>query len=325
MPLLEAFLALALTMLSLAMVATLLVEGFHRLFHTRGEGLKQMLEQFYDKELRGFVQADLNKTGRTLETHRKKFIEDLSRNPLYPPGVLASLPTVDFFKRLAYTDIGKHIKAKGQAEINKFVDSMTSAYDAFGDAATELFKRNSRFISYLAGLLVALGLNVNAIIIFQAYLDNPQARAKAVAQAEAVAKKFEDRVDKSKQAFKDKEEIEEYVKTFKQEVADLEKMGITVGYGWEVPPTNLWTGDQHWGWKLWFTLLWLLGVLGTGFLIGLGGPFWFDIVRKLTDLLRASRGGPTTSPQPQASRSPATPVAAVEVNREIFNMTNEMP
>ena len=38
-------------------------------------------------------------------------------------------------------------------------------------------------------------------------------------------------------------------------------------------------------------LKWLLVVAITGTLIGLGGPFWFDVARKLSDLGRKIRGG----------------------------------
>ena len=53
MEVIEALLALALTMLSLAMVATLIVEGIHRLAKTRAEGLRRMLgELFENSELK---------------------------------------------------------------------------------------------------------------------------------------------------------------------------------------------------------------------------------------------------------------------------------
>ncbi len=72
MPLLEAFLALALTMLSLAMVATLVVEFFHRLARTRAKDLKGMLEELYDSELKERVQEELHETGAELEKHKQK-------------------------------------------------------------------------------------------------------------------------------------------------------------------------------------------------------------------------------------------------------------
>ncbi|MDX1968397.1 MAG: hypothetical protein SFV23_14570, partial [Planctomycetaceae bacterium] len=37
--------------------------------------------------------------------------------------------------------------------------------------------------------------------------------------------------------------------------------------------------------------LWVIGVIGTGLLIGLGAPFWFNIVRTLTEALQVARGG----------------------------------
>jgi hypothetical protein len=309
MPLLEAFLALALTMLSLAVIASLLVEFVHRLARTRANDLKGMLEGFYDRELRSFVETELKKTGKALDDHKKAFIERLAANPLLfgstsqPQGrimsslkPLESLSTQDFHKRLAYTDIGKVMKEKTEIEIDELVDSLSRAYDAFGVAATDLFKRRAELISLAAGLLVAFGLNVNALRVFEQYLDDPQLRANVVAQADLISAKYRESIDKSDvKGFKNGEEAEEFVKSFKEDVASLEKSGVTIGYSPAAPPCSLW--DKHerpWPQSLLFTVLWLLGVVGTGLLIGLGGPFWFDIVRKLTEVIQVARGGAAT-------------------------------
>jgi len=70
----------------------------------------------------------------------------------------------------------------------------------------------------------------------------------------------------------------------------LEKAQLPVG--WEHAPWNsaewakksLETPDWYAPWKLSEYVKWFLSVLLSGFLVGLGGPFWFDTYRKLAAL-----------------------------------------
>ncbi len=274
-----------------------------------------MLEEFYDSELKTFVETELKKTGKALDEHKEAFIKKLINNPLLPENPsglrgyiksilrpLASLSTEDFFKRLAGTDIGKQIKAKGEAEIDELVDSLSLAYDEIGVVATDLFKRRAQIFSLAAGILVAFGLNVNALLVFQSYLDDPLLRAKVVAQADSISAKYKESIDKGDvTGFKDKEEAEAFAESFKKDVASLEKSGVTIGYSRDVRPGKLWRKDEAksadektLSRKIIGTVFWGLGVLGTGLLIGLGGPFWFNIARKLTEVIQVARGGAAT-------------------------------
>ena len=71
-------------------------------------------------------------------------------------------------------------------------------------------------------------------------------------------------------------------------------------------------------------MFWAMGVFATGLLIGLGGPFWFNVVRKLTDVLNVARGGTlTTATEPgDSAKTPADPMKA---NRDTFKMTGGSP
>jgi hypothetical protein len=328
MPLIEAFLALALTMLSLAMIATLAVEFFHRITGTRAKDLEGMLEKFYDSELKSVVEAELlpglKSSDEKLATHRRKFVKSMVDNPLLvkeSPGLgerirarlnrFDVISTEDFFKQLAYTDIGRRIKAKAEEEIDDFVDSLSRAYDRFGEAATDLFKRRARLISLVAGILVAFGMNVNGLSLFQSYMNDPHLRASVVSRADEIAAAFEDKQgDREIEGFRNKEDFDEYLGSFKEEVGSLAGVGVDFGYSWDLAPGRLWRsdeGEEAESFPKWRgTLFWLLGVLGTGLLIGLGGPFWFDVVRKLTAVTQGIRGGvPTGSASAGETAGPA--------------------
>ena len=331
MPLLEAFLALALTMLSLAMIATLAVEFVHRLVRTRAKNLRTMLEEFYDSELSHFVESEVRKGSKDLED-KSEFIRKLLTNPLVSKAEqsglimsglkdLTSLSSVDLFKRLAYTNLGKRIKARAEVDIDEAVDSLSRSYEAFEVAATDLFKRKAQLVSLVAGVVVAFGLNVNALSLFETYMKDPQARAKAVAQADVVLGVFERQTENIAE-FKDEKELMAQVKSIRHGINELDNVGITIGYPPDRIPAN-WHKNPTRAWYL-EAMRWALGVLGTGLLIGLGGPFWFNVVRKLTDVLQVVRGGsPTTAAAPAATANAVTD--PMKSNKDAFKLAGGLP
>jgi len=372
MPLLEAFLALALTMLSLAMIATLIVEVVNRAAGIRAKGLKMMLDAFYDRELQSLVDSELKdavKWGKT------ELIDHLASNPLVKGKAvtsffkrnmagLESLSTEDLLKRLTHTEIGDHIKAKSEQEIDAFVESISRTYEACGKAASELFRQNARIISFYTGIVVAVGLNVNALMVFQMYLDDPHLRAQAVAEADTIVKRFEKNIgeidagtaaatagaaanednhsptdppdpQQIEQIKKQSAQLKEQIASMKDEIKELDSLGVKIGWHPEKPPVTFWkssmpagsSGGSRWQtlgrmlstWTFWE---WLLGVVGTGLLIGLGGPFWYDVVYKLSDLIQVAKGGgtPANVPQPGAA-APIPPADPMDHFKETFKKT----
>jgi hypothetical protein len=331
MPLLEAFLALALTLLSLAMIATLIVELIHRLAGTRAKNLKMMLEEYYDLELKPIVETEQKDIGEKLED-KTEFIHKMLTNPLINKGgragpiksrlkELSGLSTEDLFKKLAYTNIGKRIKARASAEIDESVDSLSISYDVFGLAATDLFKRKAQLTSLLVGVVVAFALNANALVIFKSYLDDPQARAKAVAQANAALENFARRTD-IPEGFENREALHNHVDSIRGEIEDLGDMSVAIGYSRQSVPASWFGEGSHFGW--WpGVVFWALGVCATGMLIGLGGPFWFNVVRKLTDVLQVVRSGAPAAAEPGGpTRAPADPM---KFNRDTFRIAGGSP
>ncbi len=323
MPLIEAFLALALTMLSLAMISTLFVEVVHRCLKTRAKDFAKMLGEFYDEELKPHVETELQKADEALKEHRHKFLEKLTRTRLSPDGSdepVVALSTVDLLKRLANTDLGKRVKEKAEEEIDEFVDSVASTYDEIGAAATELFARKSQRISTIAGFVVAIGLNVNAIMLFQSYLDDPASRAVAVARAEQIMEKYDDALENPAPEAKN---LEASISALKAEVEALKGLGVTVGWTDDKAPL----AQENEALPRWLDVVfWLTGVLGTGWLIGLGGPFWFDVVRRLSEALQIARGLTTNSGSTDEANDPATPPADLgKLARDAFKVTGGLP
>lgn len=374
MPMLEAVLALALTMLSLAMIATLLVETVHRVLSMRAKDFEKMLRQFYKSELRPFIrvrlglpeEGDLNDAQQQrVDAEAQEFIDEMKGNPLVQSkGILRIISwiqpfdikpfenqtTENFFRLLAKTKIGQEIKAGAEEEIDEFVDRFSHAYEAFGDAANHMFKRRARLVSFISGIVVAFSLNTNAITIFEKYLDDPEVRAVAIAQAKTISDKFEKQLVDQENAKnkgtgkkdagnedagqeKDAKELaeqlnrsKESLQNFKDEIESLDDLGIKFGYDNNVAPATYWkkssgSTQQNEYLKWWYSFCWFVGVLVTGFLIGLGGPFWFNVVRKLTDVLQVARGGGSTPDQRDATGDRAAD--PMKPNKDAFKKSGE--
>lgn len=355
MPLLEALLALALTLLSLAMIATLIVEMIHRIAETRARNLKTMLEKFYDTKLKEIFKIELQISAEELDKYKTELINELIENPLVKEGKqagaiksyfkerasfknLTSLSTEDLFKRLASTNFGKKIKKKTEAKIDEIVDSLSHSYDEIGAATSDLFKRKAQITSLLVGIVVAFVFNANAIQIYKSYLFNPQARAATVVRVDAALENFTKMTENMKESdtttstgnttstdnqkgYETQNELVEDVNIIREEIKNLKDMSFPIGYTSDKAPLK-WPKDSLF--KSWFNfVIWVLEVFGTGLLIGLGGPFWFNVVRKLSNVLQVIRGvTPAAAVTGDSTTVSADPKKS---NRDAFKMTGELP
>jgi len=259
----------------------------------------------------------------------KKKIKDSERNKFFN-GILpvrylfrslVKLPTEDFVKRLAKTDIGEKIKESAETEIDEAVDAISLSYDEFGKVATDLFQRRAQIISLIAGLIVAFSLNVNGLVILRSYLDDPVLTAEVVDQADDLKERFELSMAEagSSKAIRNGREIVVATEELQKSLEGLSASRLSFGYSSDATPNKPGTGD-------WEKCFWVLCVLATGLLIGLGGPFWYNIVNKLMDILRVVRGG---SPKPTKQVKPGEAVTAepdlMHELRDVFKKTGQMP
>ena len=76
MPLIEAALAFAITMLALSLIVSSFVEIIHRTCKMREKGLKYMLEQLYDQVLIKYVKPSLDKVVRNRADKAKEVLVD---------------------------------------------------------------------------------------------------------------------------------------------------------------------------------------------------------------------------------------------------------
>jgi hypothetical protein len=296
MPLLDASLALALTMLALASVSSLLVEVVHRVLRLRPAGLKKMLERLYERDLEPRIDQSLRDTLAKAEAVRQRFLDKMLANPLLPDSKwqgplrkLEKLSTEEFLRRLGQTEPGKHLRQMGEGELKDVVDRLAREFEMLGSAASDFFTRRAKLLSVLAGIALAFIANINAVRIFDHFTRDPQAAAAVIAQSEEFQEDWretEQRVTRALPELQQEEAVKQIQNGLQDVRASLQSLGnraLPIGYD-RYPASQ----NTPWSW---------LAVLLTGFLLGLGGPFWFQVVSRILELRRAlgSGGKPSTT------------------------------
>jgi len=174
-------------------MATVGVEVVNRLMRFRAKDLRQMLAEFYYKELSRLTQD-------TSSVAENEFVEKLIHNPFARNRTLwledwfrdrTMLSPIGLITKLPRTDAGKALLALSEDEIDIVLDSILAKYEEYGKAATDLFKRRSQFISLIAGVAVAFMLNVDALYMFDVYLRDSDTRQAVIANAESISRTWE--------------------------------------------------------------------------------------------------------------------------------------
>ncbi|MBL8473572.1 MAG: hypothetical protein KF778_08140 [Rhodocyclaceae bacterium] len=393
MSLLEGSIAFALAMAGLGTLCSALVEILQRSMSWRSEGLRVMLEAYYQQELKPklkaqaadqckpFVDALMNNVlNRQIMQAGSWFgFTNWWRTRMLPPDDLSTeqflkrLPDSPLFQMLKATDDYKSLQSRLQddsAAARALVERLAHRYDQFGESASAYFKSRARMVSMLVGIALALVCNINAMRIFDAFVKNPDLAARMQAQTETIRAAVEQQAARA--------QIEpggapnaETLRKIETELADTAKtlenyrsLGLPIG--WEFYPNcHPATQDPKCARALAATkranksatspkpasaaaggtsanaeqggflgadadlpgnifsaaradfggfAAWLLVIVLSGGLIGLGGPFWFGVVAKLSPL-KGLDAAKTQAPAatPEQLREQAIAMAAAEL------------
>lgn len=209
------------------------------------------------------------------------------------------------------------------AELQRKLDDVARKYDEYRSALAERFKRHAQWWSVVVGLVLAVVLNVDGLRILELYLQDPVVRQRAIEMLQPAATPTE-AVESPQTPAETPPEAAESLpapavttpdttkpKDVEEEVARLRRQldllaGLDLPIGWsyfpycaappEGPP-GAGSSDLRCppdGGKFdpasKAFLAWLLQVLVTGLLMGLGAPFWYDVARRLA-AVRSAFGG----------------------------------
>ena len=198
------------------------------------------------------------------------------------------ISTKELIAGLKKSDIGKDIYTKLGDKSQEVFDEVGRRYEEVGEKFTATFRIYARRIGTGVAFCLALLLNIDSVHLLKSYHSNPQLRESAIAQMPAITK----RLDAMEQATKEQAKTDDALKNLqasigalKSDVSDLTSSTLPIGpsqypyfpYSWEWPPSGT------------ACMLWIMGIVMTGLLAGLGSPFWYDVVRGLAQLTQRSK------------------------------------
>lgn len=217
LPLIEALVAFALTMLGLATAVSAIVGAWMRALRWRAYGLRQSILLLYDRELArrpslpasndaddsrlGFV-VDMTMSlplegTRTLSARRATQIKAIRDSEPVDKSTLQqrfqrwrslrfgvdALSDQQFRVRLASSKIGEALGKDTSAEEWQAEQTrLLAAFREIGATAAETFTRHARVRTIIASFLLAVGVNVDAFNLLNTYLTDPGVRRAIIEQ-----------------------------------------------------------------------------------------------------------------------------------------------
>lgn len=174
-------------------------------------------------------------------------------------------------------------------------------FDDSSYKATELFKRDMKYYSYLIGLIVALVINVDTIYMSRQLWNDPILRSTLAETASTIDIATLEQANTDATEIINSDEATELSDYNASLAATLETVSLLqdtrIPLGWDfvdlsdVPDNdprlddsryfwNLIPGNNPDGW-LWMLGIKIVGIVATMFAIGQGAPFWFNILRQI--------------------------------------------
>ncbi len=168
---------------------------------------------------------------------------------------------------------------KTETALNKLRENIEIWFNNSMERVSGWYKRKIQVLTFGLALLFTCVLNVDTVSITRSLSNDSTLRAALVTIAEKSNRKSFPPADGNKAntgaAFKE----------FKKEIAELQQLGIPLG--WNIPGSK----PAGWGW-----LTKILGLLLTAGAASLGAPFWFDILNKFVSV-RSTGKAPEETPK----------------------------
>ena len=257
------------------------------------------------------------------------------------------LSTEEFIRRLARTEIGQQISHEAAGQMQAVIERIELRYEELCDGAREYFRNSSAVLSLIVGIGIAVVYNIDALRVLRYFLANPQVSAAVAADAQktlddyrAAQARLRSTLDAPGHPNSDaRQEIENLKKDAAAARAELEALrarGLPIGLE-HFPHCVVWgrtnpadsacaaPGKADWGVtdalgaayslvkdQSTAVVLWLIAAMLSGLAIGLGGPFWYDVVTGLMRVTQMMRG--RAAPQEaSATGTPGQPASAVDI------------
>jgi hypothetical protein len=267
----DTFVGMVVVLLGLSLIVMIVTQVVSTILNLRGRNLKNGIKILVEN-------ADMN---------LKEYAETISQKALSHPLIsdtwsirkewnLATTVRPDELKNIL--DILAESGTQPWREVlqQKLTDIQTSIdkwFDGSMDRASQYFAMNIRFITVLFSIVIAFSLHLDAYSLFSQISDNPEIRAKLMVSSDALLKQAEVGLGTTSPVTKaDIDKLKEQVnsiKDIKNDILNAKLQLIPQPY----PGFLVYKFNRH---------FW--GVLAMAGLLSLGAPFWFNILKRMSNL-----------------------------------------
>jgi triacylglycerol lipase len=187
--------------------------------------------------------------------------------------------------------------------------SIAAWFDEASAQATDLYRQKVKGLLVVGGMLLALGLNADALRAVQVLYHDRSLREATAAYAETVAAEKE-AGNLTRQASQDLTKTRQELAKHVEDLRALDAIGFPLGWT-EVEWLKIWTKREESDVVI-ALILKVLGIVATGLAVAQGGPFWYDLMQKLVGMRKGSgaQGAENPEEKPAAPRA-STPGSKV--------------
>lgn len=261
MELLDAAIALVITLAALATSVTVLMEIWIRLFGLKSKTQVELFQRIFDNAVAGKFAGNPG---------RKDFLSRVLLNPLFRDRKSASISEPEpgawapFWGRKSqgiYEWVSDEhvyrqllnmpgVAADSRSALVAKLKTFSRRYNELCAAASVEFKENRRVWSIAGGILLAFIFNVDAVRIYNEYLKRPELAAAIAARAEQLEKTAAEAQRRLDEVVEDKNNDKDNIEAIKARIdelqgsmAELETSGVALG--WRYPPHCLFFQDSN--------------------------------------------------------------------------------
>jgi hypothetical protein len=286
--LLDSILAFSVIMLGISLLVTVIVQGLVGLMNLRGMALADGLAEL-------FVQAKFD------GAEAKRLASKILTHPLITDSIL---PKADWLTRWGHAsairkeellrflaqaeEFGLALPSDAKARLEKAAGIISVWFDGQMDRVSQVFAFKARIVTIAVSFGVAFFLHLDAATLLERVFSDSEARAKLVASAESLQERAE-RLGVGEpsaatepglgtaEAMKELREIRAELGASSMDVLPVFGERADLEQGIHAPGDYFPTHGQD-AWRH------LLGIIAAGALLSLGAPFWFNLLKSLTNL-----------------------------------------
>jgi len=286
--LLDSILGFAAIMLGVSLLITVIVQGLAGLLNLRGMALADGLSELFVQARMSGVEA--SRLASQILTHRLISDSILPKADWLARWIHASAIRKDELLRLlAQTDeydLGLANEAK--AKLEKAAGVVNVWFDGQMDRVSQVFTFKVRIVTVFVSFVTAFALHLDAASLLDRAFSDSDARAKLVASAESLQERAAKLgVGQPGAGLTPAPDVRATMNELKELRLELGSSGLDVlpRYGDKLDikkgihtPGDYLPGHGKDAWRH------LLGIAASGALLSLGAPFWFNLLRTLTNL-----------------------------------------